>query len=158
MFSEMTINPMAGIHESTQRLYDAARLLRNVTGQSAVARLLDVTPQVAKNWELRGVSEAGALTAQIRIGCDANWILGKITQMRVKPWTPAIDLYATRETTPPIAANNDAPVYYWPFSTPARQFQELADDDTVAAIDSLMETLVKQRASKVGQPPQKATG
>ena len=67
---------MTEISKTASRLYEAAEKLRDVRGQSAVGRLLGVTPQVMKNWELREVSEGGALLAQRRIGCDANWILG----------------------------------------------------------------------------------
>lgn len=67
---------MTEISKTAKRLYEAADRLRDVKGQSAVARLLGVSPQVMKNWELRDVSEGGALLAQIHIGCDANWILG----------------------------------------------------------------------------------
>lgn len=67
---------MPEIHASAERLYAAADKLRDVRGQSAVARLLKVSPQVMKNWEARGVSEKGALLAQAEMRCDANWILG----------------------------------------------------------------------------------
>lgn len=62
------------MHETMERLYEAARLLQNVTGQSAVARLLNTSPQTVKNWETRGVSKSGMLQAQALIGCSANWI------------------------------------------------------------------------------------
>lgn len=73
---------MEKISKTAKRLYEAAEQLRDVRGPSAVARLLGVSPQVMKNWELREVSEGGALLAQLEIGCDANWILGHHSSMR----------------------------------------------------------------------------
>ena len=49
---------------SAQRLYEAARVLRDVVGQTNVARLLNESPQTVKNWESRGVSDAGAIKAE----------------------------------------------------------------------------------------------
>lgn len=82
------LNMAPPIHDSSTRLYEAARELRGVTGQSAVGRLLGVTPQVMKNWETRGVSEAGALIAQRVVGCDANWLLTGIKGVRYPAWKP----------------------------------------------------------------------
>ncbi|WP_312569126.1 S24 family peptidase [Comamonas sp.] len=63
------------MHASTDRLYQAAKQLRDVSGQSAVARLLNESPQTVKNWETRGVSRAGAMTAESVIGVRAAWLL-----------------------------------------------------------------------------------
>lgn len=63
-----------GMHETAKRLYQAAKSLRNTEGQSAVARLLNASPQTLKNWEARGVSNPGMLTAQRLIGCSATWL------------------------------------------------------------------------------------
>ncbi|MDA8450396.1 helix-turn-helix transcriptional regulator [Acidovorax sp. NCPPB 3859] len=63
------------MHESTARLYQAASEIKDVSGQSAVARLLGESPQNLKNWEVRGVSKAGALKAEELIGCSAAWVL-----------------------------------------------------------------------------------
>lgn len=57
-----------------ERLYKAAKDLRGVTGQTNVADLLGQSPQTVKNWESRGVSKTGAITAQEKIGCSAAWI------------------------------------------------------------------------------------
>lgn len=62
------------MHEQMERLYEAARALKGVDGQSAVARLLNQSPQTVKNWESRGVSKAGMILAQEVIGCSATWI------------------------------------------------------------------------------------
>ena len=63
------------MHESVERLYKAVKQRRGVEGQSAVARLLDESPQTVKNWESRGISKSGAMKAQHEIGCDANWLI-----------------------------------------------------------------------------------
>ena len=67
-----TIGPM---HESAARLYDAARVLANTEGQSNVARLLNLSPQVMKNWESRGVSFEGAISAEKVLGVSPAWIV-----------------------------------------------------------------------------------
>ncbi len=94
-----TIPTIGGMHESAVRLYEAAKQLRDIEGQSAVARLLNESPQNVNNWESRGVSKQGAIKAQATIGCDANWILrgdGEMTGSRTlgaplftrdAPWT-----------------------------------------------------------------------
>lgn len=64
------------MHPSAERLYQAAKELRNVVGQTNVANLLNKAPQVVKNWESRGVSKEGALAAEAAIGARAAWILG----------------------------------------------------------------------------------
>lgn len=63
------------MHDSATRLYEAAKALRRTEGQSAVARLLNESPQTVKNWETRGVSRQGAIKAQNLIGCNAHWVL-----------------------------------------------------------------------------------
>lgn len=62
------------MHEQMERLYEAARLLRNVEGQSAVASLFNMSAQRLNNWEERGISNKGLLAAQAIIGCDAIWL------------------------------------------------------------------------------------
>jgi phage repressor protein C with HTH and peptisase S24 domain len=62
------------MHESMRRLYKAAKDLRGTEGQSAVADLLGTSPQVLNNWESRGVSKAGAILAQEKIGCSPAWL------------------------------------------------------------------------------------
>ena len=62
------------MHPQMQRLYKAAQELKNVTGQSAVAKLLGATAQTVHNWEQRGMSKQGMVTAQRVIGCSASWL------------------------------------------------------------------------------------
>lgn len=95
VFSFGTIRAMESspIHPSTVRLYHAALALRDVSGQSAVARLLNVSPQTVKNWEARGISKVGAIAAQNVIGCSASWlVLGKGEMIAAGSNAEAIDL------------------------------------------------------------------
>lgn len=62
------------MHESMKRLYEAARILKGAETPTEVAKLLDTTPQVLNNWERRGISKEGLLTAQEAIGCRAEWV------------------------------------------------------------------------------------
>lgn len=63
------------------RLYAAFEQIARATnpkarvGQSALARRLGQSPQTVKNWEVRGISQRGATTAQDRLGVNATWIL-----------------------------------------------------------------------------------
>lgn len=71
------------MHPATERLYLAAKTLSDIAGQSAVARVLNESPQTVKNWESRGVSRAGALKAEEILGVRAAWLLtgeGNMTQ------------------------------------------------------------------------------
>lgn len=72
------------MHPTAERLYQAAHHLRATTGQSAVARLLNESPQTVKNWESRGISKAGAIKAQAEIGCSASWLLSGEGSMAVE--------------------------------------------------------------------------
>lgn len=91
LFNSDTIGEVTVIHPTIERLYLAAKELRDVSGQSAVARLLGKTPQVVKNWEARGISSEGALLVQKIIGCDANWLLDGEMQMKNAHWGPKSD-------------------------------------------------------------------
>lgn len=62
------------MHESMERLYLAAKTLRGVSGQSAVARALNASPQTVKNWEKRGVSTPGLIAAESAFGCSPVWV------------------------------------------------------------------------------------
>lgn len=120
-FTAETICCMSEIHPSVQRLYSAARELRDVTGPSAVARLLGASPQTMNNWESRGISEGGALKAQQVIGCDANWVLHGNGLMEFKAKNPEIaaDRVATYTVT-----------RLWPFKTfTADDFMQYLDEE-----------------------------
>lgn len=124
VFSAGTTEDMAQMHPTTERLYTAARELRDVTGQSALARLLDITPQVMKNWEARGVSEGGALRAQKRIGCDANWVLHGESTMAAKTWTPDAVEHTVQDHKPTYQLTR-----LWPFETFTPDDYQLLDSE-----------------------------
>lgn len=71
----MTDTEGKSIHPTAQRLYQAAKELRAVSGQSAVAHLFKESPQRVKNWEARGVSAVGAIKAEKILGCSASWLM-----------------------------------------------------------------------------------
>ena len=94
MFTRPIISRMTGkeMDPTAKRLYLAARHLANTTGQSAVAAKLGVSPQMVKNWETRGVSYEGMITAEERFGCLASWIhtgKGSMSPAGAHPSTPA---------------------------------------------------------------------
>lgn len=65
---------MIKMNEVTKRLYEAAEKLKDIQGQSALARLLNTSPQTVKNWETRGVSKKGLIDASKIIGCSVIWL------------------------------------------------------------------------------------
>ncbi len=71
------------MHKQMERLYEAAKTLKGISGQSDLARALNASPQTVKNWESRGVSKAGLLTTQRVIGCSAVWVETGKGQMHV---------------------------------------------------------------------------
>lgn len=128
MFNNMPFSgeTIPAMHETYERLMLAAKELRDVTMPAAVARLLNTSQQVLKNWEKRGLSEGGALVAQRIIGCDANWLLGTTQQMDLQAWKPA------SESTATSAGRNVAEFQpdRWPFTTfTAQEFNTLLDEE-----------------------------
>lgn len=70
------------MNEQMERLYAAAKAIHRIDGQSAVAKLMNVSPQTVNNWEARGISIEGLLRAQEMVGCNAIWLrdgTGKMT-------------------------------------------------------------------------------
>lgn len=66
---------ISNMHITMERLYRAAKELRNVGNQAELARALNQSSQTVNNWEARGISKAGLLIAQTEIGCSAAWLL-----------------------------------------------------------------------------------
>ena len=62
------------MNEKTQRLYDAAQHLKGISGQSNIARLFGTSPQVVRQWEIRGVAASTMVAAEHLIGCLAHWV------------------------------------------------------------------------------------
>lgn len=70
------------ISEQMVRLYEAAKSLCGVEGKSAVAMLMNQSPQALNNWESgRPISNEGLLIAQEKIGCDAIWLRDGVGEM-----------------------------------------------------------------------------
>lgn len=80
------------MHETTKRLYQAALEIHNQSGQSAVARLLNESPQTVKNWESRGVSKQGAIKIEQQLGVRASWLLTGHGPMHTQTQVALIDL------------------------------------------------------------------
>ena len=69
------------MHEQMKRLYEAAKVLKHVYGQSELPRLFNVSPQTIHNWQARGISKQGMLKAQEMVGCSASWLETGMGQM-----------------------------------------------------------------------------
>lgn len=124
---------------------------RAATSPVYLSQLLNAAVDV-KTGRVRQIGDPLARKLEAGCGKEVGW-MDNIHD------APAADLYASQTIIPLTAANNDTPAYYWPFSMSARKFQDLADADTLEAINSLMGTLIKQREkAQVDQPPQKAAG
>lgn len=100
----------------TARLYEAAEKLKGVSGQSNLARLLNVSPQVVKNWETRGVSASGLVNAAKVIGVSVAWIETGEGEMAVikQPQSNALPLGKIDEwdnNTPLSEDDCEAPLY-----------------------------------------------
>lgn len=98
------------MHPVTQRLYEAAKSLRNISGQSAVARAMNESPQTVKNWEARGVSKAGILRAAEILGVRTAWLMtgeGAMTGNEVAV-LPSLDLCNSDSIRIPVLANSGA--------------------------------------------------
>lgn len=152
VFSPGTMEGMTEMHPTTQRLYTAAREMRDVTGQSAVARLMDISPQVMKNWEARGVSEGGALKAQRVIGCDANWILTGESQLALKLGQddkPAPTNHAVHEEL----AHYKVKKQQWPFTTftPDEYFNLLDGEYRQTIEDQLLGAITRMKKAATAQ-------
>lgn len=77
---------MKAMHAHMQRLYEAARAARRLTGeadQTEMARLLNVAPQNVNNWEKRGASKEALLDAQAAFGVNATWVVTGVGPMFV---------------------------------------------------------------------------
>lgn len=119
-----TIPPM---HESMARLYQAARQLRGIEGQTRLADALNESPQTVNNWENRGISAIGALEAQREFGLDATWVLtgeghmtlGLPVSAEVRDRVAELDAASLQRLENVIRAHIGLPVLNPDTSTPA---------------------------------------
>lgn len=79
-------------HESLRRLLEVAKE-HDVVGPASLAAALNESEQVITNWGSRGVSRTGAMKAQAKFGCDANWVLLK-PQVNQGSALPIVELSA----------------------------------------------------------------
>ena len=96
------------MHETMTRLYQAAKELKNIEGQSALARYLDSTPQKLKNWESRGISSQGMIQAAQVLGLDIEWLKTGAGEMQSRRRT----VEANARPAPPLrfwSSNNPLP-------------------------------------------------
>jgi hypothetical protein len=62
------------MNEQTARLFEAAKVLHNLTEPHQIAKRMHISQQTLKNWESRGISDVGLLDAEQYIGCSAIWL------------------------------------------------------------------------------------
>lgn len=151
MFKTGTILPMrkdVTFHASATRLYKAAQEMKGIKGQSAVARLLNESPQRVRNWEARGVSKEGALLAEDVIGCSALWILtGQGFMEKLDGNSISVE---TAKEQPVKHFPSTAPP--WPFrSISAKEYDTLTDEDKEKA-EGYVRFLLHEGTQKKGRP------
>lgn len=98
------------VSPQAERLYAAAKELKNIEGKSAVAKLMNVSPQMVNHWEGgRPISFEALITAQEKIGCDAIWLrdgTGDMTRGRV-PDTPNLNAEQLTQLITAYLGSND---------------------------------------------------
>lgn len=104
-----TTEKIACMHESMARLYQVTANNEGVElGPSELARAMNESPQVIKNWETRGLSLPGALKAQEHFKCNANWLLGSSIERNLTP-------IQRREVSAPALHVAEPRPWEWPF-------------------------------------------
>lgn len=110
MFTSV-VNPMCkrfvengAMHESAQRLHEAALKIGRASKQGEVADFAGVTPQVLTNWETRGVSKAGRLSLLSKHGVNPVWIETGSGEMTAGPPPALIGKPATDAATTLVQA------------------------------------------------------
>jgi len=106
------------MHESAERLYKAALLLKGLEGQSAIAIALQQSPQTVYNWSKRGVSAEGALLLERVWGVSPAWLLTGTGTMTVGLLNTPInmggrpaDISDTMEKMWPVSPSRIRPVW-----------------------------------------------
>lgn len=127
---------MTDFHPSMTRLYKFAKDNRSIAGQTNLANALGESPQVVKNWEARGISQRGANVAQRKLGCDANWLLGRSNHPMHTP------IEETKAHHPVIEAGS---AWLWPFKTVSLAQYNLLEADERAHIEADILLRVKNR-------------
>lgn len=151
-FTSSTIGSMRAIHETTQRLYVAAKKLRDVDGPANVARLLNESPQLLNNWERRGMSSAGIIKAATQIGCKAEWLRSGVGDMAdagamkgTLRESKVSDDQSTRQKSKPLPADNlDIPGRAKSFNAALTKAAEdgLVTPQLMQALEGMLEAVV----------------
>ncbi len=98
------------MHEQMKRLYEAARILKRIRGQSELARLFNVSPQTIHNWQARGISKQGMLKAQETVGCSASWLETGAGQMSLKDFQSISTFWGDINQIPLLTAEQAAKI------------------------------------------------
>lgn len=121
---------MTSMRPSMATLYAIAREKRQINTPSAVARVMGVTQQRLKNWEIRGISKDGALLAQALFGVDSNQLLssdGSIQESQSSEYKSAKDRPSAPPKVTDITHRHIDPT--WPFKDLTKvQWNSLTDD------------------------------
>lgn len=112
-----TCETIRAMHATMVRLYEAAELLRGLKTPTEVANCLNASPQTINNWERRGMSKAGMIQAQEKIGCSATWLQTGELPMTAKPVGPPTDGGERQNSTD--AYNGSSGVRPTPLTYPA---------------------------------------
>ena len=81
MFSNALFSPAKSGDMKSDRKHPSFERLLSIAegagfkGPTALAGVLEQSEQVVNNWSRRGVSKAGAIAAQQKLGCSSNWVL-----------------------------------------------------------------------------------
>jgi SOS-response transcriptional repressors (RecA-mediated autopeptidases) len=81
---------MTDMHETARRLYRAALDIKGLSRPSDVAKAMGESPQTLKNWESRGVSYKGRMTAMTTIGINPAFIEHGEGQMEAQGFLPRL--------------------------------------------------------------------
>lgn len=141
-FNNISFNAetMPFMHASMAKLYQFVDENCQLSGQSALARKMEETPQTVKNWASRGISEGGALKAQALFGCNANWLLGR-------------SKYDAAPAQPPVVATDNNAGWQWPFWSISPKDYALLTQEEKQHIEAGIELIVKNRGSPSKQQP-----
>lgn len=119
-----------------RRLYQVTANNEGVKlGPSELAKSLNESPQVIKNWESRGISIAGALKAQEKFECNANWLLEKSS-------TPDMAQIAHHGIIQQPLRVAEPPAWEWPFQLVERhRYMALPDAEKHQAQVRMMDEI-----------------
>lgn len=109
---------ITAMHETTQRLFLAAKEIAGATSLTEVAKLLKQTTQTVKNWESRGMSQAGINTACSVLEVAPKWLATGEGEMRGitaagSMALPAIIGSGVASNVVPIASSVKVPLVSW---------------------------------------------